>query len=91
MYRYWGGNIGSNVRIFQGVTIGLKKHQGEYPTIGNNVILHAGSMALGNVTIWNNARIVAGSVVLSDVPSNCVAVGIPAKIKKRYNELILIT
>lgn len=76
-----GGKIGDNVKIFQGVTVGLKKYSGEYPTIGDNVFLHAGSMVLGDVKIGDNVRVGARSIVLSDIPSNCIAVGIPAKPK----------
>lgn len=68
--------------IFQGVTIGLKKNLGEYPTIGDNVQIGAGAKILGKITIGDNVRIGANAVVLTDVPSNCIAVGIPAKIKK---------
>jgi serine O-acetyltransferase len=76
-----GEKLGSNVKVFQGVTIGLKKDLNEYPTLGNNVFLSAGSMVLGNVTVGDNVRVGAKSVVLSDIPSDSVAVGIPAKIK----------
>ena len=78
-----GGSLGNNVAIFQGVTIGLKKNLGEYPTIGDNVQLGAGSKILGNVTIGDNSRTGANSVVLKDVPQNSVAIGIPATIIRK--------
>jgi serine O-acetyltransferase len=51
--------------------------------IGDNVDIGTGAKVLGPITIGNNAVIGANAVVLTDVPENCVAVGIPATIKQR--------
>jgi len=81
--------IGKNAKIFNGVTIGGKDPSlpstNNQPTIGNNVILSTGSKLLGSITIGNHVIIGANSVVLDNIKSNSVAVGIPAVVKKEYN------
>lgn len=74
--------IGNNVTIYQGVTLGgTGKERGKrHPTVGNNVVVSTGAKVLGNIKIGDNARIGAGSVVLRDVPPNTTVVGIPGKI-----------
>lgn len=74
--------IGKNVTIYQGVTLGLKKQPDEYPTIGDNVFIGTGAKVLGNVKVGSNSYIGANAVVLTDIPENSIAVGIPAKVKK---------
>ena len=74
--------IGKNCMIGQGVTIGGKSGWYEVPVIGDNVIINAGSKIIGPVRIGNNVEIGANSVVVKDVPSNCVVAGIPARILK---------
>lgn len=74
--------IGENCMIGQGVTIGGKSGWYEVPVIGNNVIINAGSKIIGPVRIGDNVEIGANSVVVKDVPSNCVVAGIPARILK---------
>ena len=53
-----------------------------HPTVGNNVIIGCGAKVLGNITIGYNAKIGANAVVLSDIPANATAVGMPAKVVK---------
>lgn len=74
--------IGNHVKLFHGVTLGgTGKDPGKrHPTIEDNVVIGAGAQILGNITIHENAKIGANAVVLTDVPANCTAVGIPAKI-----------
>jgi len=74
--------IGDDVLMYQGVVLGgvsLKKEK-RHPTIGNNVVIGTGAIVLGPVVIGDNSRIGAGSVVISNVPPNATAVGIPARI-----------
>ena len=74
--------IGNNVTIYQGVTLGgvsIKKGK-RHPTIGNNVIIGAGSKILGPLEIGDNSKIGANSVVINDIPSNSTVVGIPGKV-----------
>jgi serine O-acetyltransferase len=74
--------IGDNVTLYQGVTLGgtsldaKKRH----PTLGNNIIAGAGAKILGPITIGNNVRIGANSVVTKDIPDNSVVVGVPGRI-----------
>lgn len=77
--------IGDDCTIYQGVTLGgTGKDQGKrHPTIGNNVMIGAGAKVLGPIRIGDNVRIAAGAVVLMDIPENCTAVGVPARIVRR--------
>jgi len=77
------GEMGENVIVFQGVTIGHLRGQPEPPKIGNNVLIAAGAKVLGSVTIGNNVVIGANSVVINDVPDNCTVMGNPARIISR--------
>lgn len=51
--------------------------------IEENVFIGARAMILGNITVGKNSKIGAGAVVNTDVPPNCTAVGVPAKIKNQ--------
>jgi len=77
--------IGDNVLIYQGVTLGgTGKETGKrHPTIGNNVMIGAGTKILGPFKVGDNAKIGAGSVVLKEVPPDCTVVGVPARVIKR--------
>ena len=77
------GEMGENVIVFQGVTIGHLRGQPAPPKIGNNVLIAAGAKVLGSVTIGNNVVIGANSVVINDVPDNCTVMGNPARIISR--------
>lgn len=79
--------IGDNVTLYQGVTLGGtgKEHGKRHPTVGNNVMISAGAKVLGSFTIGDNSKIGAGSVVLSEVPSNSTVVGVPGRVVKRNN------
>ena len=74
-------SIGDSVYIFHNVTIGNDYATGR-PTIGNNVFIGAHSLVLGEITIGDNVIIGANSFVTSDVPSNCLVAGNPAKVIK---------
>ncbi len=77
--------IGNNVTIYQGVTLGgTGKERGKrHPTIGNNVVISTGAKILGSFTVGDNSKIGAGSVVLSSVPPNSTVVGVPGKVVVR--------
>lgn len=77
--------IGDNCTIYQGVTLGgTGKDVGKrHPTLGNNVMVGAGAKVLGPFYIGDNTKIAANAVVLEEIPDNCTAVGIPAKIVRR--------
>lgn len=76
--------IGNDCTIYQNVTLGgTGKDQGKrHPTLGNNVLVGTGAKVLGPFKVGDNARIAAGAVVLSEVPENATAVGVPARITK---------
>lgn len=79
--------IGDGVTIFQNVTLGTRDGKSlNYPIIGNNVNLFAGCIIAGSITIGDNSTIGANAVVLNDVPSDSIAVGIPATIKATKNK-----
>lgn len=77
--------IGDYCTIYQNVTLGgTGKDVGKrHPTLGNNVMVGAGARVLGPFRVGDNCKIAANAVVLSEVPPNCTAVGVPARIVKR--------
>lgn len=79
-----GGNsrMGKRVRFMGNNTVGTAKDDG-YPVIEDDVIVGCGARILGPVRVGAGARIGANAVVLSDVPPNSVAVGIPAVVRRR--------
>jgi len=74
--------IGDDVMLYQGVTLGgtstrrVKRH----PTLGDRVVVGAGAKVIGAIEVGENARIGAGSVVVTNVPSNATVVGVPGHI-----------
>jgi serine O-acetyltransferase len=80
--------VGDDVVIRQGVTLGNRRLSAplDAPIIGSRVNIGAGAKILGRLTIGDDVNIGANAVVLVDVPSNCVAVGVPAIIRQRTKE-----
>jgi len=85
--------VGNDVTIYQGVTLGGtgKQHGKRHPTICDCVFIGNNANVLGNITVGENSRVGAGSVVLSDVPPNSTVVGVPAHIVYRNGQRVLIT
>lgn len=79
--------IKENVALYQGVTLGgtslLKKKR--HPTLGNNVVVGAGSKLIGAITIGDNVKVGAGSVVITSVPANATVVGVPGRVVEIRN------
>ena len=77
--------IGDNVTIYQGVTLGgTSLNPGKrHPTVGDNVTIGAGAKVLGAITIGANSQIGANSVVIKPVPPDSVVVGVPGQIVDR--------
>ncbi len=79
--------IGENVALYQGVTLGgtslLKKKR--HPTLGNNVVVGAGSIIIGAITIGEGAKVGAGSVVVTPVPPHVTVVGVPGRVVEVRN------
>ncbi len=74
--------VGDDVLVYQGVVLGgttLKKEK-RHPSVGNNVVMGTGAVALGAITIGDRARIGSGSVVVKSVPAGATVVGIPGRI-----------
>lgn len=72
--------IGDNFTACQGVTVGNVRGTRRLPVIGDNVFIEPGAKVLGEITIGDNVVIRANSLVLTDVPSNSIALGNPARI-----------
>ena len=74
--------IGDDVLIYQGVVLGGVSHekQKRHPTLGNKVVVGAGAILLGPITIGDEARVGAGSVVIKDVPEGSTIVGVPGRV-----------
>ncbi|MDE4085132.1 serine O-acetyltransferase [Planococcus maritimus] len=74
--------IGNDVTLYQGVTLGgTGKERGKrHPTLADNVLVATGAKVLGSITVGENSKVGAGSVVLKDVPPNSTVVGIPGKV-----------
>lgn len=70
--------IGKKCVLYHDVTLG--QNRGEYPIVGNGVIIYAGAKVIGNVTIGDNAIIGANAVVTKNVPANAIVAGIPARV-----------
>ncbi len=85
--------VGDDVTLYQGVTLGgTGKDKGKrHPTLCNRVFVGAGAQILGNLTIGENSRIGAGSVILRDVPENATVVGIPGRVILRDGKRVVIT
>ena len=83
--------IGDDCTIYPGVTLGgTGKDKGKrHPTLGNHVMVGSGAKVLGPITIGNNVRIAAGAVVLSEIPDDCTAVGVPARVVRRNGAKIV--
>jgi serine O-acetyltransferase len=74
--------IGDNVSLLQGVTLGgtSTRREKRHPTLRDNVTVGAGAKIIGAITIGDNSRVGAGSVVVRDVPPNAVVVGVPGRV-----------
>lgn len=73
-------SIGADFTVCDGVTVGNIRGKSRLAIIGNNAYFESGCKVLGDVTIGDNVVIRANSLVLSDVPSNSLAIGNPARI-----------
>ena len=79
-------SVGDNFTVYNGVSIG--DNNGGIPTVGNNVKVYINSVIAGDIVIGDNVTIGAGTVLMKNVPDNCVVVGNPAYILKRDGVLV---
>lgn len=84
-------SIGSNVIIFQGVTLGAKELNFIFdeklrPLIEDGVIIGAGAKIIGGVTVGKHSRVGANSVVMESVPGGVLSAGVPARVIKNYGQ-----
>jgi serine O-acetyltransferase len=77
--------VGEDVMIYHGVTLGGSgRDTGKrHPTIGDRVVIGAGAKVLGAIKIGDDSRIGANAVVVKEVPSSAVVVGVPGQIISR--------
>ena len=83
--------IGDDVLMYKGVVLGgttLEKKK-RHPTIGNNVVIGTGAIALGDITVGDGARIGSGSVVIKSVPPKATVVGIPGRVVEERRQHLL--
>ena len=82
--------IGDDCLIYHGVTLGGtgKDHGKRHPTLGNNVMVSAGAKVLGPFKVGDGARIAANAVVLSEIPPEATAVGVPARVVRIAGEKV---
>jgi len=82
--------VGENVTLLQGVTLGgtSLKREKRHPTLGDNVVVGAGAKIIGAFKIGDGSRIGAGSVVVREVPTNCVVVGVPGRVTYRDGQRV---
>lgn len=82
--------IGDYCTLYQGVTLGgTGKDKGKrHPTLGNNVMVGAGAKILGPFKVGDNAKVGANALVLSEVPPDATAVGVPARVVRVRGERI---
>ena len=82
--------VGDGCTLYQGVTLGgTGKDKGKrHPTLGDNVMVGAGAKVLGPINIGNNVKVAANAVVLKDIPDNCTAVGVPARIARMAGQKV---
>lgn len=83
--------IGDDCTLYQGVTLGgTGKDTGKrHPTLGNNVMVGSGAKVLGPFVVGDNSKIASNAVVLSEIPPNSTAVGVPARIVRRDGQKVL--
>ncbi|MBM4448428.1 MAG: serine O-acetyltransferase [Chloroflexi bacterium] len=83
--------IGDDVLLYQGVVLGgtTTEKKKRHPTLGDNVVIGAGAIALGPITIGDGARVGSGSVVIKSVPPGVTVVGVPGRsVEDRHKPIL---
>ncbi|WP_077534773.1 serine O-acetyltransferase EpsC [Massiliimalia massiliensis] len=82
--------VGDDCTIYQGVTLGgTGKETGKrHPTLGNHVMVGSGAKVLGPFKVGDNSKIASNAVVLSEIPPDSTAVGVPARVVRRNGQKV---
>lgn len=81
--------IGDDCVLYQGVTLGaqaaarmgaLSRDTKRHPTLGNSVVVGSGAQILGGFHVGNNVQVASGSILLKEVPDDCIVVGVPGRV-----------
>lgn len=80
---------GKNIVIQSGVVIGVRNNGTDdaVPMLGENIFIGSGAKLLGGIKIGNNVMIGANAVILTDIPDNATAVGVPGNVIKIRNNV----
>jgi serine O-acetyltransferase len=83
--------IGDDVLMYAGTELaGTSLLKGKrHPTIGNGVVIGAGSIVLGAITVGDGARVGAGSVVTKPVPPGATVVGVPGRVVEEHRKMVV--
>ncbi len=81
--------VGDDVVLFHGTTLGGRSmtRGKRHPTVGDRVVIGAGAKVLGPISVGDDAQIGANAVIVKDVPSGTVAVGVPGRVRERPAEV----
>ncbi|MBX9880050.1 MAG: serine O-acetyltransferase [Candidatus Obscuribacterales bacterium] len=89
--------VGDDVIIYQNVTLGARaaarggaaaRGTKRHPTLGKGVVVGSGAQVLGPLQIGDNSQVASASIVLKDVPSNSVVVGVPGRVVSRDGQKV---
>ncbi|MBS1999873.1 MAG: serine O-acetyltransferase [Cyanobacteria bacterium SZAS LIN-5] len=81
--------VGDDCVLYQGVTLGaqaaarmgaLSRDTKRHPTLGNSVVVGSGAQILGGFAVGNNVQVASGSILLKEVPDDCIVVGVPGRV-----------
>ena len=81
--------VGDDCVLYQGVTLGaqaaarmgaLSRDTKRHPTLGNSVVVGSGAQILGGFVVGNNVQVASGSILLKEVPDDCIVVGVPGRV-----------
>lgn len=81
--------IGDDCVLYQGVTLGaqaaarmgaMSRDTKRHPTLGNSVVVGSGAQILGGFVVGSNVQVASGSILLKEVPDDCIVVGVPGRV-----------
>jgi serine O-acetyltransferase len=72
--------LGSAVTLAPGVILGNDAPDKAAPTLGDLVSVNVGAKLIGGIKVGDRVQVGANAVVVRDLPSDCVAAGVPARV-----------